>query len=139
MYVSYLQIYCEVVSDLLIGPEYCDSDRNGGSIPGTGPGTGSGLGPGLGSGTGLGTGSGLGAGSGLGLGLGINQLVSISATNTTNTPIVPYNTNHLSIREKNGSVFVEGLSRSRVCTLSDLTALLLKVNSFIIYFPLLAV
>ena len=113
IFVSYLQIYCEVVSDLLIGQEQFDDDRN--VVPGSG------------------TGAGSGAGLGSGLGSGLNQPVSVSvpvpvavSVSASSIPSMPYNLNHLSIRERAGSVFVEGLSRSRISSLSDLNSLLIR-------------
>ena len=82
LFVSYLQIYCEVISDLLaIEPETInlggENEMNISSPPGLGLTTG-----------------------------------------------VGFNPNHLAIREKNGNVFVEGLSKVRVQCLDDLDEIL---------------
>lgn len=83
--MSYLQIYCEVISDLLICQQD-DEARN-----------------------------------------------AVAVTVPVPTPVgllspggVGYNPNQLVIREKNGNVFVEGLSKTRITSLTDLEDVLLK-------------
>lgn len=79
--MSYLQIYCEVISDLLIcEPEV---DYNAISEP-------------------------------------------VSAPSLALATGVGFNPNHLAIREKEGKVFVEGLSKMRINSLQDLDEVLIR-------------
>lgn len=96
IFVSYLQIYCELVSDLLLD-QGLDHDVVGDQDKSVGPRLSS-------------------------------APLHLSGAATGAVPAVGYgyNPNHLSIRERAGSVYVEGLSRSRITSLRDLNDLLAK-------------
>jgi len=92
VWVSYLQIYCEVISDLLVVPAV-DCSAPAAAAVGTSEGFGT---------------------------LGIHPGNSSSSSSSG----APAHVNPLTIRERAGSVFVEGLSRTRVTSLGDLDEIL---------------
>lgn len=81
IFVSYLQIYCEVISDLLICEPEVDQSA-------------------------------------------IGELVTTPSLSLATG--VGFNPNHLAIREKDGKVFVEGLSKMRIKSLLDLDEVLIR-------------
>jgi kinesin family protein 5 len=104
LWVSYLQIYCEVISDLL------SPTGNGASglVPSEEPAVSSSS----------------SSSASASPGAIVNSFTAVSVNNTTTNTTNSTAVNQLSIRERAGTVFVEGLSRSSVTSLHDLDEVL---------------